>query len=603
MKLSEHIALSKRGIRLFFYLDKTYALCILSGSLIQALLPYISVYFSAKLIDALIARSGIRTLILYASLTVGLTFVFALLRQWISSLERKGQNSSYRNEQWLFSETAIRMAYKSIEDNEVKLLLERIKMESQTGFDIYFLQECASRLIAAVAQIAASVGLTLSFFMIDTISVSMKLALLAGVALTLCYGVFSTSKTNRIISDFYADCVDINAYSTKYSDYIKDYRSGKDIRLYGMDEMITRNRIELDRQFYRNMQRINIKQALISLPDTILYDLLKYGVYLILIYAALQGSVSVGSIAKYVTCLMMLISAVSSMASAVLRAFVNHHYMKRYFSYLDTPNDMYQGSLTVEKRDDNEYDVEFRDVSFRYPNSESYALRHVNLKFRIGEKLAVVGANGSGKTTFIKLMCRLYDPTEGQILLNGVDIRKYDYDEYMSIFSIVFQDFRLLSLTLGQNVATGQTYRADDVRDCLIRSGFGERLASLPAGTETYLYKNYSGDGVEISGGEAQKIALARALYRDAPFVILDEPTAALDPVSEYEIYSKFDEIVGDKTAIYISHRLASCRFCDKIAVFDSGRIIQTGSHDELIGDENGRYYELWHAQAQYYTE
>ncbi len=603
MKLSEHIALSKRGIRLFFYLDKTYALCILSGSLIQALLPYISVYFSAKLIDALIARSGIRTLILYASLTVGLTFVFALLRQWISSLERKGQNSSYRNEQWLFSETAIRMAYKSIEDNEVKLLLERIKMESQTGFDIYFLQECASRLIAAVAQIAASVGLTLSFFMIDTISVSMKLALLAGVALTLCYGVFSTSKTNRIISDFYADCVDINAYSTKYSDYIKDYRSGKDIRLYGMDEMITRNRIGLDRQFYRNMQRINIKQALISLPDTILYDLLKYGVYLILIYAALQGSVSVGSIAKYVTCLMMLISAVSSMASAVLRAFVNHHYMKRYFSYLDTPNDMYQGSLTVEKRDDNEYDVEFRDVSFRYPNSESYALRHVNLKFRIGEKLAVVGANGSGKTTFIKLMCRLYDPTEGQILLNGVDIRKYDYDEYMSIFSIVFQDFRLLSLTLGQNVATGQTYRADDVRDCLIRSGFGERLASLPAGTETYLYKNYSGDGVEISGGEAQKIALARALYRDAPFVILDEPTAALDPVSEYEIYSKFDEIVGDKTAIYISHRLASCRFCDKIAVFDSGRIIQTGSHDELIGDENGRYYELWHAQAQYYTE
>lgn len=602
MKLSEHIALSKRGIRLFFYLDKTYALCILSGSLIQALIPYIPVYFSAKLIDALIARSGVRTLVLYASLTVGLTFVFALLRQWISALERKGQNSSYRNEQWLFSETAIRMAYKSIEDNEVKLLLERIKMESQTGFNIYFLQECASRLIAAVAQIAASVGLTLSFFMIETISVSMKLSLLAGVALTLCYGVFSTSKTNRIISDFYADCVDMNVYSTKYNDYIKNYHGGKDIRLYGMDEMIARNLTGLNRQFYRNMRRINIKQTLISLPDTILYDLLKYGVYLILIFAALQGSVSVGSIAKYVTCLMMLISAVSTLASAVLRAFVNHHYMKRYFSYLDTPNDMYQGSLTVEKRDDNEYDVEFRNVSFRYPNSESYALRHVNLKFRIGEKLAIVGANGSGKTTFIKLMCRLYDPTEGQILLNGVDIRKYDYDEYMSIFSIVFQDFRLLSLTLGQNVATGQTYRANDVRDCLIRSGFGERLASLPAGTETYLYKNYSGDGVEISGGEAQKIALARALYRNAPFVILDEPTAALDPVSEYEIYSKFDEIVGDKTAIYISHRLASCRFCDKIAVFDGGRIIQTGSHDELIGDENGRYYELWNAQAQYYT-
>ena len=264
---------------------------------------------------------------------------------------------------------------------------------------------------------------------------------------------------------------------------------------------------------------------------------------------------------------------------------------------------MYQGSLTVEKRDDNEYYVEFRDVSFKYPGSDVWALRHVNLKFKVGEKLAVVGMNGSGKTTFIKLLCRLYDPAEGEILLNGVNIKKYNYDEYMSVFSVVFQDYRLFAFTLGQNVAARTDYDEERVKHCLHQAGFKERLETLPNGTETYLFKNYDKNGVEFSGGETQKIALARALYKDAPFIILDEPTAALDPVSEYEVYSNFNRISGEKTAIYISHRLASCRFCDKIAVFDHGEIIQRGSHDELVADKNGKYYELWHAQAQYYTE
>ena len=264
---------------------------------------------------------------------------------------------------------------------------------------------------------------------------------------------------------------------------------------------------------------------------------------------------------------------------------------------------MYQGSLTVEKRDDNEYYVEFRDVSFRYQNTDTYALRHVNLKFKVGEKLAVVGMNGSGKTTFIKLMCRLYDPTEGEILLNGVNIQKYNYDEYMSIFSVVFQDFRLFSFSLGQNVAANVRYNRDKVLACLKKAGFGERLDSMPNHIETYLYKDFETDGMEISGGEAQKIALARALYKDCPFMILDEPTAALDPVSEYEVYRKFNEIAGGKTAIYISHRLASCRFCDKIAVFHEGAVVQMGTHEELLTDNSGKYYELWNAQAQYYVK
>ena len=210
---------------------------------------------------------------------------------------------------------------------------------------------------------------------------------------------------------------------------------------------------------------------------------------------------------------------------------------------------------------------------------------------------------GSGKTTFIKLLCRLYDPTEGEILLNGIDIRKYNYAEYMMIFSVVFQDFKLFALKLGENVAGKVDYDKALATDCLEKAGFSDRLAEMKDGTDTYIYKDYNKEGVDISGGEAQKIAIARALYKDAPFIILDEPTAALDPIAEADIYSKFDEIAGDKTAIYISHRLSSCKFCDEIAVFHEGSVVQQGTHAELAADENGKYYELWHAQAQYYSE
>lgn len=226
--------------------------------------------------------------------------------------------------------------------------------------------------------------------------------------------------------------------------------------------------------------------------------------------------------------------------------------------------------MTTEKRADRQYDVEFRDVSFRYPNAleDAWALRHVNLKFKVSSRLAVVGMNGSGKTTFINLLCRLYDPIEGQILLNGIDIRKYRYDEYMRIFAVVFQDFRLFALPLGQNVAAGAHYGSERVMDCLSKADFGDRLKTLPDGLDTPLYKELDKNGVEVSGGGAQKI-----------------------------------DIAGDKTAAYISHRLSSCKFCDDIAVFDHGAIVQYGAHDQLVADENGKYYELWHAQAQYYVK
>lgn len=395
-----------------------------------------------------------------------------------------------------------------------------------------------------------------------------------------------------------------NRWSGFYGYLAFERHRALDVRIY-RQEMICRHYMEKREGFTPKSWITQKARGPMGLLKA-LSAALENGVFLGLVYVfvclkAWGGAFGVGAVTQYIGAVTALAGGLSTLLTTLGGMRANAAFLRTTFEFLDIPNAMYQGSLTVEKRSDRRYEVEFRDVSFKYPAAETWALRHVSFKFRVGERLAVVGENGSGKTTFIKLLCRLYDPTEGEILLNGIDIRKYDYAEYLSVFSVVFQDFRLLAFPLGENVAAAAQYDRERAEKCLDEAGFAERLAEMPAGLDTCLYKEFDDKGVEVSGGEAQKIAIARALYKDAPFIILDEPTAALDPKAEAEVYEKFNGIVGDKTAVYISHRLSSCRFCDKIAVFHEGQVVQTGSHDALAAAE-GKYRELWNAQAQYYT-
>ena len=381
--------------------------------------------------------------------------------------------------------------------------------------------------------------------------------------------------------------------------YVAYYSAGKDIRIYGQKETVLEEYSSIldgERKAWRKMEKNQFANTNINSVISIFISLL---IYLFVGFKALAGAFLVGNIIKYAGSIEKFISGFSSFMNGFTELRSNNVCLKAYFDFMEIPDNLYQGTLTTEKRADNEYEFEFRSVSFKYPGSETYALKNFNLKLNIGRKMAVVGMNGSGKTTMIKLLCRLYDPTEGEITLNGIDIKKYDYNEYLALFSVVFQDFKLFSFSLGQNVAANVNIDRARAQRCLEMAG----LKEMPMGLDTPLYKDFEEDGVEISGGEAQKIALARALYKDAPFIVLDEPTAALDPVAEFEIYSKLNGIAGDKTAIYISHRLSSCRFCDDIAVFHEGELIQRGSHDTLLADSGGKYHELWNTQARYYKE
>ncbi len=385
-----------------------------------------------------------------------------------------------------------------------------------------------------------------------------------------------------------------------------DYHFIKDVHLYDGYDLMKKYTVDHIRESEKHMPWVTVLEKLNGRAGFLqgcTGSLLTLTGYLVSAAYALVGAFPVGSVIKFAESITRIVGGFQSMGQQYREMALTARREVSTLEMLSISDEMYKGKLPVEKRLDNKYEIEFRNVSFRYPGTEQYALKNLSLKLRIGERMAIVGMNGSGKTTMIKLLCRLYDPQEGEILLNGVDIRKFRQEEYIKLFSVVFQDFKLLSLPLGENVAASMKVDRSLAEKSLGQAGLEERLRELPEGLDTCLYQDIADDGVEISGGEAQKIAIARALYKDAPFVLLDEPTASLDPLSEYEIYSGFDTMVQDKTAIYISHRLSSCRFCNDIAVFHQGQLIQRGSHEELVKDEQGKYYELWHAQAQYYTE
>ena len=379
-----------------------------------------------------------------------------------------------------------------------------------------------------------------------------------------------------------------------------DSRRAMDVRLYGQEraaEHAFGALLDKDRE--------DASAALaMSLPGTLSAGLLGVITGCVWLYTAAKaysGAFGADGIVRYAAALTGFCAGVREIMYVIADNATCCGHLAQLFAFLELPEERTGGSAPIPVFEKNAgYEIEFRNVSFRYPGAAEYALKNVSFRFRAGETLAVVGRNGSGKTTFIKLLCRLYQPTEGEIFLNGTDIRTFDEREYRALFGVVFQDFSLPALPLGQNVAAAAEYDRERAEDCLVRAGFGERLSGMRDGTETYLSGEFSPDGTALSGGEAQKLALARALYRDAPFLVLDEPTAALDPVSEYELYRDFSRAVGAQGALLISHRLTSCRFCDRIAVFSDGGIVSVGTHDALVSVP-GEYRTLWEAQAQYY--
>ena len=609
MKLKQRIAVTRRGYGIL----KTYCPGMIRAKVISAavetLSPFVTIWFSARIINEIAGDRNIGTLVFLVLATICLGFALSMIRNALNRVISEKETGMWNDFPKIFADKQMDMDFADLENQDIQK--QRQKAEENLfmfGNGLAQLVWDTPSLVRAFIGIAASVALTVSLFTSKTgnAAADSRIWIAAAAGLMALSGMISAylrKKEEKVFEKWTEGTVWYNRAFMFYGHalYAETARA-KDVRLYRQDRIADREMRKLEEHNRKDngaISRMSACQGLLELSRGACSVLC----YLFVAAKAALGAFAAGYVVQYVGALTQLAGSVSDLFFTVSENRVYTGHLQKLFDYLDLPNTKRQGTLPAVRTDSRDDTIEFRNVSFRYPGSYTYALKNVSTTLHAGRKQALVGANGAGKTTFVKLLCRLYDPTEGQILLNGTDIREYDYDDYLKLFSFVFQDFRLFAFGLGENVAAGGEYDPGKAEECLEKAGFGERLRTMPEGLRTCLYKDLAEDGVEISGGEAQKIALARALYRDSPIIVLDEPTAALDPIAEAQVYAGFSGMVGDRTAVYISHRLSSCRFCDEITVFDRGRIVQQGTHDELMRDPDGRYSELWTAQAKYYQK
>ena len=615
--LKEDFEIIKQGLKLVkIYLGKNYFSLNLIVKILRAVSPYITIYCTGLIITALTEKQSFEQIIKYVLVATISTLVIDVIIRTVNRKALIMLNSCWEKHSALLSRKALELDYAKAESSSVQELRGKIEENANNGNGLTWVAECVAEMIACVFSIVVAIFMisgmvfsqsptSVSGFMafVDSplFAISLIIFSVIVIAVSVRYHGLSEKKQFNIFNR----AVKFNPVREYYNQkYLNENESGKDVRIFDVKALINE---ELEEKIYTPTKKMRNEVfkvwATIGQISSVSANLLGGMVYVFVGLKALAGAFGAGKVVEYYGAITKLITACTDIAGNAGYLRANNAQLKQEIEYLNLVSDMENGTRTVDGIDPAKAVFEFHNVSFAYPETEQMILNNFSMKIESGEHLAVVGMNGSGKSTMIKLLCRLYDPTEGKITLNGIDIREFDYAEYLKLFAIVFQDFKLLAFPVGENVACSDEYDEERVWKCLEMAGVKERVEEFPKKLKQSIYKLYEKDGIDLSGGEEQKIAIARALYKDAPFVILDEPTAALDPIAESEIYSRFNEIAGNKTTVYISHRLSSCRFCSRIVVFDNGSVIQEGTHEELLENPDGKYSELWNAQAQYYAE
>ena len=550
----------------------------------QSLIP---IFFVRAILNELTIGQNIRVVILYALIMAGssfmITIISSLFERWDSIERTKLDFATYE----AFADNIMNLPYSSLEDPEMQ---DKQWLAMQNRFDrvLQFTTAIASSLITLIS--VAALVTTLNPIILAVIIVSSSVR-------------FLIDRYQRNFPHRYNDERMRKARINEYYEGIMTIPDcGKDIRIGNIENWLYNkadtswrdNLYPLDRAFQQKMLSFNSLTGIIGIFQDI-------AVYLILAVQVVNSTMTVGDFSMYLT-------AASTFSSAVMGLSGNYSllmiqtawYLKEYRNcFLNSghlKNNSVQTHIDIQKN----AEIEFRDVSFKYPKTDRMILEHVNITIRRGETLSIVGENGAGKTTFIKLLCRLYEPTEGEILINGIPAADISLDEYYRLFGVVFQDFSLFEFAVNENIAMNTEFDREHISQCIRKCGLENRVKTLPNGQDTYICKNFDPDGIELSGGEGQKIAIARAVYREAPIIIFDEPTSALDPIAEYNIYKNFHDLAEQRTAIYISHRMSSTRFTNKIAVFANGSIAEYGTHNELMA-KGGIYRDMFNIQAKNY--
>lgn len=579
-------------------------------AVVMAVMPFVNIWFTSKIIDLLDTGAQMKELILYITLAVGINLILFFCNNFLGDMYFMYRSLMYNKELQSISKKLFMTEYQRLEDGDFKELVHKHSEAQDRVFSAFVQFSWMLRdFISGMITLIISVILVIPLFKIGFKTTGntyfekpvFLLTIFGAIAVMVVIILIVASKMNRAwfkASDEYSRLDRMFYY---FLNMFSDYNTGKEIRLYKEQNLIEHTATDvLLTDGEKLLKKVSMNSAKSSSFVAILGAVVGFGVYLFIGVKGLYGLFGIGSLVLYCGSFMQIINGIMKMATTFGKTEEMVPLANYYFDIINTQDEMTYGDKELDI--DEKFEIDFKNVSFKYPGFENYSLKNINIRINNGEHLAVVGRNGSGKTTFIKLMCRLYDVTDGEICINGINIKDYTEESINRLYSVVFQDFKIFSTTVSENISVGKEYDKAKLLDSLDKANIKERVLAMGNQENTYLYKDLDKSGVEISGGEAQKLALARALYKDAPVVILDEPTAALDPIAENEIYSRFNSFVQNKTAIYISHRLSSCAFCDNIAVFDNSELVEYGTHTNLM-NIGGKYCELWNAQAKYYSE
>ena len=614
--LREDLSFIFRGMKEFDSILPGQMQMVIFNSFLVALTPYVPVYMSSRMINELAGEQSIKLLTSYILLAITTTLLLTALSSYLKKRIDVGYHQLFTSQEILLNEKGHRLPYVNIEDPEIRGLRDQVSDNSgATGAgmaSLYWDMEIMVRNLCS-----ALIGIVLCadiFFMASdreftgiygVVNSPYAIFILVGlIAVSVWISAKMTGKLFDVAFEVYSNGARYHRYGNFYTlDYLSDEKAAKDIRIFSQRKLIVEE--ALNRCYIPFSDGDKREKSASNKYDGIkllLSALMGGTVYLLIGLKAMSGTVNIGDVVMAYSSVTMMILAFSECSMIFTDLRNNNEHLKRYFQYMTLPEQKDEGELSVGQELVDNPEIRFENVSFHYPESEKDAVHNVSFSIQSGRRIAIVGMNGSGKTTLVKLLCGLYKPTKGQIMLGNHPISDYSYAEYIKLFSVVFQDFRLLAFSLGQNVAASEEYDADRVDKSLRASGFASKLDRLSKGLEQTIYHDYDEDGVELSGGEEQLVAMARAVYKGAAIFVLDEPTAALDPITEHEIYTRLDKVVGDKSTMFISHRLSTCRFCDEIIVMDKGEIVQQGNHDDLV-TKPGKYKELWLAQARHYAD
>lgn len=561
--------------------------------LFSCLLPFVNILLPKYLLDELIGAQN-KTRIVF--LTVAILLLNCLGKNLITMAEtgmRKIEDwfslyFGYKIASWGMS-----LDFSHLENPKVLNQAKKAE-EGMTWYSggLNGLSFCFVYLIACVIITMGSLA------MIASVSWLLLLVVVGAVALNS----FFLSRMNHLQIKQFSESAPLNRAFHYISQELSDARYGKDVRMYGADRMLHQLGSDTMQQYYFSFKQLHDKSQKLGVADAFVTVAKNMGIYVCIALLSWNMKITLGSFYMLLNAANTFKDNLGYTLNTLMWLTQKANFMNEYKKFMEYENTMENGEQKADLKKSPK--IEFKGVCFKYPHSEQDILKDVSLTIKPGEHLSLVGLNGAGKTTLIKLLCRFYDVTDGEILINDVNIKEYDKEEYRKLLSVVFQDFKLFDATIKENIQFGDWEKeaSGDLLQKAADEGGLSKMQELSEGLNTRIYRHFDENGIMPSGGEEQKIAIARAIYKDAPLVILDEPTAALDPLAEYEVYSRFDTLMGGKTAIYISHRMSSCRFCDKIAVLDDGKVTEYGTHSELL-EANGMYARMFQAQAQYYVK